>query len=135
MLFREARLIDQGKLREWMELFTSDGIYWLPIDENAAPGQHVTLIYDDAQRREERVYRLLDTIAHAQDPTSVTQHFISNVIVRSGAGDEPLVHSSQIIYELRGNGADYRHLTSQATSVAWPLDVSTSSGGTTTVGR
>ena len=109
-LYREARLIDEWRLKDWNAMFTADGLYWLPVDENAEPGTHVSLIHDNALRREERVYRLLETAAHSQDPRSATQHFISNVSVPHDENGQVRVYSSQIIYEIRAHGADYRHL-------------------------
>ncbi len=29
---REARLIDEHRLDEWLELFADDGIYWMPLE-------------------------------------------------------------------------------------------------------
>ena len=34
-LIHEARLLDDRRFREWMELFAEDGTYWVP----AVPGQ------------------------------------------------------------------------------------------------
>ena len=33
-LYREARLLDERRFEEWMNLFAEDGYYWVP----AAPG-------------------------------------------------------------------------------------------------
>ena len=30
-LFREARLLDEGKLEDWLSLFSSECLYWIPI--------------------------------------------------------------------------------------------------------
>ena len=30
-LFHEARLLDTGQLEAWLELFTDDATYWLPL--------------------------------------------------------------------------------------------------------
>lgn len=108
-LYFEARLIDEGRLQDWNAMFTDDGIYWLPIDESSEPGKQVSLIYDDAMRRQERIFRLLQTPAHAQDPPSSTQHFVTNVSVHAGDSQSVTVYSNQIIYEIRGGSADYRH--------------------------
>lgn len=107
-LYHEARLIDDYRLHEWLKLFGSDALYWLPIDDRPAPGTSVSLIYDNDLRRQERVYRLLETRAHAQDPLSRTQHIISNVELESRNDNQVSVFSSQIIYEIRAGGADYR---------------------------
>lgn len=114
-LYEEARLIDEGRHEEWLDLFAEDGIYWLPIKADAAPNEHLSLIFDDNLRREERVYRLSQTQFPAQSPPSQTQHIISNVQVRDGiqedlASGEVTVYSSQIIYEIRGVTADDRQL-------------------------
>ncbi len=114
-LYEEARLIDEGQFEEWLDLFTEDGIYWLPIKADAAPNEHLSLIFDDTLRREERVYRLGQTKFPAQSPPSQTQHVISNVQVRGGTNEDPAsgevtVYSSQIIYEIRGVTADDRQL-------------------------
>ena len=114
-LFEEARLINEGHFKAWLDLFTEDAIYWLPINADASPNEHLSLIYDDKLRREERVYRLSQTKFPAQSPPSQTQHLISNVQVRDGitediANGDVTIYSSQIIYEIRGVTADDRQL-------------------------
>ena len=114
-LYEEARLIDEGQFHAWLDLFTEDGIYWLPINSDAGPHEHLSLIYDDTLRRQERVYRLSQTNFPAQSPPSQTQHIISNVQVLGTANEvsaveEVTVYSSQIIYEIRGVTADDRQL-------------------------
>ena len=114
-LYEEGRLIDEGHFEEWLDLFTEDGIYWLPINLDAAPREHLSLIFDDKLRRQERVYRLSQTKFPAQSPPSQTQHIISNVQVRDGVTDdlatgEVTIYSSHIIYEIRGVTADDRQL-------------------------
>jgi 3-phenylpropionate/cinnamic acid dioxygenase small subunit len=108
-LYREARLLDERRYDDWLKLFAADGMYWIPVEDDADPYQKVSLIHDDGLRREERVFRLLRTKAHSQDPASRTQHFVSNVEVENGEG-EARVYSSQLIYEIRAHGGNYRHL-------------------------
>ena len=44
-LFYEARLLDQGRLEEWGQLFTDDGIYWVPATvDQPDPIPHVSLM-------------------------------------------------------------------------------------------
>jgi 3-phenylpropionate/cinnamic acid dioxygenase small subunit len=100
LLFREARLLDDLKLDEWLELFTSDGLYWIPIDENAPVSSQGAIIYDPPLRREERVYHLLHVAFPAQSPRSRTVHFVSNILIEP-MGNELGVSSSQITYEMR----------------------------------
>jgi 3-phenylpropionate/cinnamic acid dioxygenase small subunit len=100
LLFREARLLDELRLDEWLQMFTPDGLYWVPIDENAPVSSQGAIIFDPTLRREERVYHLLHTSFPAQSPRSRTIHFVSNVIVEPRGVDIAL-SSSQIVYEMR----------------------------------
>lgn len=101
-LYMEARLIDQRKFCDWLELFTKDGIYWLPINENSKPKDHLSLIYDDDLRRRERIRRLALS-PPSQAPFSSTLHVVSNVEVEAGDDDHDVVlHSVQMVYEIRG---------------------------------
>jgi len=100
LLFHEARLLDERRLDEWLTLFTNDGLYWTPIDEDASTTNTASLVLDDRLRREERVYHLLHHQFPAQSPRSRTLHTVSNVIVETD-GDEARVISSQIIHETR----------------------------------
>ncbi len=31
-VIREARMLDEEKFEEWLDLFTEDGIYWMPLE-------------------------------------------------------------------------------------------------------
>ena len=100
LLFHEARLLDDRRLEEWLKLYTADALYWVPIDENAPVAANAALIYDDANRRAERVDHYLHNVFPAQSPHSRTIHAISNVIVDPVEGGA-LVRSTQVIYEMR----------------------------------
>jgi len=100
-LYAEARLIDEDQLEQWLQLFTPDGIYWLPSDESTDPEYETSIIYDDRLQLEKRIYQLRNKHL-AQDPRSRTVHFVSNVQVTAGNNqNEVTVHCNQIIHELR----------------------------------
>ena len=100
-LYAEARLIDEDQLEQWLTLFTRDGVYWIPSDENADPEYETSIIHDDKLQLEKRIYQLRNKHL-AQDPRSRTVHVISNVQVEAGNNqDEVTIHCNQIIYELR----------------------------------
>ena len=108
ILFREARLLDEGRLDEWLALFAPACHYWLPIldegaGQSAATGSPLepSLIYDDRRRLEERVFRLQETRAYAQEPPSRTQHNISNVEVVEGTFDGARVLCNLTLFEVR----------------------------------
>ena len=99
LLYFEARLLDQGRLDEWLELFTDDALYWLPI---AADGpREPSIIKDSKAGMEERVFRLTKTLAHAQNPPSRTQHDVTNIEVRETPEGLVEVSCNQTVHEMR----------------------------------
>jgi 3-phenylpropionate/cinnamic acid dioxygenase small subunit len=102
LLYREARLLDERRLEEWLELFTADGMYWVPIEDDVDPELEPAMQYDDAEQRAMRVYQILHLPHYAQLPPSRTVHVVSNVEVENAAaGDEATVRCSLVVYELR----------------------------------
>lgn len=104
-LIAEARLIDDWALEQWNGLFTDDGVYWIPIDENLPTSGSVSIVHDTPLCREERIFHLTRNSFPAQSPRSRILHFISNVSVQARESDF-LVRSNQLIYEMRTG--DYR---------------------------
>ena len=108
LLHLEARLLDERRYEEWLELFTDDAYYWLPMhteDKSSDPRSHISIIYDDAERRAERVYRTLHTPVLDQSPPSRTVHFVSNVEVDPAAVEgDARVWCTQLIAEMRPGG-------------------------------
>jgi 3-phenylpropionate/cinnamic acid dioxygenase small subunit len=104
-LYREAALLDEGRLDEWLALFTDDGRYRLPIasvDDELEPA----LVDDDRERLTERVFRLTSTQAHAQLPPSQTVHDVHNVRLEELSEDEVLVRCNFTVHELRVGGPE-----------------------------
>jgi p-cumate 2,3-dioxygenase subunit beta len=98
-IVRELALIDQRRFDEWLDLFTPDCLYWLPISEGD-PAVEPSLIYDDKQRLLERIYRI--TVAPpAQQPASRTMHNVSNVDFQETATDLVKVSCNLMVFELR----------------------------------
>jgi 3-phenylpropionate/cinnamic acid dioxygenase small subunit len=95
ILIRECQLIDERRFDEWLEMFAEDALYWLPISDGD-PAVEPSLIYDDKPRLRERIFRLTQTRAPAQDPASRTLHNVSNVSV-----SEDSVRCNLIIFEYR----------------------------------
>lgn len=100
LLYDEAARLDDRRLDEWLELFTDDARYWLPMGVED-PAREPSLIYDDRARMEERVFRLMDTSAYAQMPPSRTQHDISNVRILTTDQDLVRVACHLVVHEVR----------------------------------
>lgn len=123
-LYREARLLDQREFHQWLDLFTDDLRYWMPMKNNRYPTNSKSIVILDGDRYEEgelskegdlafmdetkdslakRVARLDTGMAWAEDPPSRTRHFISNIEVHPGERESELkVYCNFIMYRTRG---------------------------------
>lgn len=101
-LYREAALLDDMRLEEWLELFTDDATYWIPENkDDLDPSRETSILYDDRLRMEDRVWRLSHGPAHSQIPPSRTRRMISNVEVREATDGEVILYSNFVIFEVR----------------------------------
>jgi 3-phenylpropionate/cinnamic acid dioxygenase small subunit len=103
-LIQEARLLDERRFREWMELFAEDGTYWMPaVPDQASPFDQASLFYDDRELMKTRVERLEHPRIHVQTPPSRTAHLVGNVLLEQAdeAKGEYVVGSTVIMVEYR----------------------------------
>jgi 3-phenylpropionate/cinnamic acid dioxygenase small subunit len=100
LLHREARLLDERRFDEWLDLFTGDAVYSLPIVVSDDP-REPSLIKDSRAGMEERVFRLTKTLAHAQNPPSRTQHDVTNIEVHDTPDGLLEVHCNHTVHEMR----------------------------------
>jgi 3-phenylpropionate/cinnamic acid dioxygenase small subunit len=105
LLEREARLLDQLRYEDWLDLFARECIYWVPATPNAGdPRREVSVMFDDRRRLEDRVYRLRTGYAWSQAPASRTVRLISNVEVFTTQSDAVrMVRSNFLISEFWGD--------------------------------
>jgi len=100
-LYHEARLLDTGQLEAWLELFTDDATYWLPLEKNQDdPLDTSSIIHDDRTLLELRVKQARHPRAHARQPLARTVHQVGNILVEEGK-DETRVHSTLQVVEFR----------------------------------
>jgi len=105
-LYYEAKLIDEHRYEQWLELWTEDGLYWVPANsDDADPTRQAMIIYDNRARLGDRIYRLTSGAAWAQQPRSRTRRLISNVEVRE-TDDAYSVESNCLIAEMRRSRQD-----------------------------
>ena len=103
-LVMEARLLDDRRFRDWRDLFTEDGTYWVPaVPGQGSPFNQASLFYDDRELMKTRIERLEHPRVHIQTPPSRTAHFVSNVVVEQAdeAKGEYLVSSMVLMVEYR----------------------------------
>ena len=87
-LIHETALLDERRYPEWIELFTPDGVYWLPANrDDTDPKTHVSLIYDNVARLKERLVRADSGMFWAQDPPTRATRVIGNLSVAPDGAD------------------------------------------------
>src|SRR5437762_4025177 len=147
-LYREARLLDERRFREWLTLFTDDVRYWMVGRSNRYPQSSKAIAALDPRRRNDeeeenalaildeskatlagRVARLETGMAWAEDPPSRTRHLITNVEIEPGEGaSEVKVYSNFIVYRSRAETEqDFyvgtRHDVLRRVAGAWKIAV------------
>jgi 3-phenylpropionate/cinnamic acid dioxygenase small subunit len=85
-LIQEARLLDEARFPEWLNLFTPDAWYWVPSQpQQESPRDTISLMYDDRRLLETRVRRLASPRIYSQEPRSRTSRMVANVTIEETA--------------------------------------------------
>jgi 3-phenylpropionate/cinnamic acid dioxygenase small subunit len=122
-LYREARLLDERRFREWLALLTDDIHYWMGARTNRYPKASKAIAILDPERYSEddvtkedelaildetketlsrRIARLETGMAWAEDPPSRTRHLLSNIEVEAGdTASELRVYANFLVYRSR----------------------------------
>ncbi|MDP2621863.1 MAG: aromatic-ring-hydroxylating dioxygenase subunit beta [Hyphomicrobiales bacterium] len=101
VLEREARLLEELRLEDWLALYAPECLYWVPATpEGGDPRREVAIAFDDRRRLEDRIYRLRLAHAWSQRPPSRTVRLVSNVeVFATDAEDLFMVRSTFMISE------------------------------------
>lgn len=103
-LSAEAALLDDGRFEDWLNLFTSDGAYWVPAaGDQPDPIGHVSLLYEDRTLMEMRIRRLRHPHAHALAQPIRTSHVVGNVVLAGVDGDVAIVRSRFVCVEFQAD--------------------------------
>ena len=104
---REAWLLDERRLKEWLDLFTDDVLYFMPRRKNVPRReQHreltslgdLAILEEDKRYLEMRVARLDTGMAWAEDPPSRTRHLIGNLEAISLENGEAEAKTAFLVY-------------------------------------
>jgi benzoate/toluate 1,2-dioxygenase beta subunit len=103
LLTREARLLDEARFNEWLELCAARCLYWVPITPGGGDPRHeVSYAFDDRRRLADRVYWLRTGLAFCQIPQSRTRRLVGNVEVLDEPGrGRRRVRSNFVVHEFR----------------------------------
>jgi 3-phenylpropionate/cinnamic acid dioxygenase small subunit len=101
---REARLIDQQRFEEWLDLFADDGHYWMPLEwEQSDPRLTTSLMYEDKLLLQIRIERLKGNRTFSQKPRSRCHHVLQvpQVEKRDEPGNEYVTWTAMHYVESR----------------------------------
>jgi 3-phenylpropionate/cinnamic acid dioxygenase small subunit len=116
LLYREADLLDERRYEEWLDLFTDDARYWMPMRRNVPrdepereftrQGADVNWFDEGKDTLTRRVKQILTGVHWAEEPPSRICHMVSNVQIleTSPAGPSPTevaVKSRFLVYRNR----------------------------------
>lgn len=110
-LYKEARLLDERRLTEWLDLLADDLHYWMPIRRNikfgdwdlefSDPESEISYFDEGKDILQGRVRQINTGVHWAEEPVSRFEHLISNVEVVGIHGDEVRVNSKFFCYQNR----------------------------------
>jgi 3-phenylpropionate/cinnamic acid dioxygenase small subunit len=115
-LYQEAELLDERRYEEWLDLFTDDAHYFMPMRRNVPhdepereftrAGMDVNWFDEGKDTLTRRVKQILTGIHWAEEPPSRICHMVSNVQVLSATPAGPLpaevtVKSRFLVYRNR----------------------------------
>jgi len=110
-LFHEARLLDDRRVHEWVELFTEDARYWMPVRGERADRtpaaefakENELAFFDETKETLKQRAQKLDTgMAWAEEPPSRTRHLVTNIeAYETDAPARVQVYCNFIVYRTR----------------------------------
>lgn len=94
-LYREASLLDQPDLDQWMQLFTEDGSYWMPATEGQSdPLNHISHIYEDRVMMEIRRRNFVHPRSASKEWPVRCSHLLGNIQLQGHTDSEDLLVTS-----------------------------------------
>jgi len=94
LLYAQAELLDAKQWQAWMDLFSDDGIYWMPARPEQTEWESSPSIFiEDKSMMEIRKGRVTHPNAWSQAPLWETNHIVSHVALEEATIASPLAAS------------------------------------------
>lgn len=101
-VWHEAYLLDERDYENWLDLWTDDGLYIVPIDKGREDfADRLNYAYDDAKMRKMRVARLRSSHSMSALTAASTVRTVSRFTVMDERPSEIDVRAAQIVAEFR----------------------------------
>jgi 3-phenylpropionate/cinnamic acid dioxygenase small subunit len=114
-LFYQSELLDQKQWGAYIDLFSPDGVYWMPVTPEQTEWLDSPSIFaEDRRMMEIRMGRVQHPNAWSQAPQWGTSHVVGNVVIESAEESRVVVRSRFQMTELRRDqlrhfAGTYRH--------------------------
>jgi 3-phenylpropionate/cinnamic acid dioxygenase small subunit len=110
-LYREARLLDERRHEEWLDLLAEELHYWMPMRRNVKFGDwereftsadtEINWFNEGKDILEGRIRQLNTGVHWPEEPVSRFEHIVSNIEIMAVTGDEIRVNSKFFCYQNR----------------------------------
>ena len=114
-LYAQSEMLDQQQWQAYIDLFTDDGVYWMPVLPEQTEWEGSPSIFaEDKLMMAVRMGRITHPNAWSQSPMWATNHVIGNISIESETANEVVLRSRFHMMELRRDnvrhfGGAYRH--------------------------
>ncbi len=114
-LYTQSELLDSKHWQSYIDLFSDDGVYWMPVHAEQTEWEGSPSIFaEDKPMMQVRLGRVTHPNAWSQAPMWATNHVIGNVRIESESAREVVVRSRFHMMELRRDsirhfGGTYQH--------------------------
>jgi len=118
-VLREARLLDEQRLDDWLDLFTEDGRYWMPVEWGQTdPRLTTSLMYEDRMLLKIRIERLKGRATYSQSPKSRCHHVLQTPQVdeRDDSGNRYVTWTPLHYVESRADEPERHDVVTDGTS-------------------
>ena len=115
-IHQQSEYLDEKHWEQWLSLFTSDGYYWMPAEEDQTEGEGVpNIFWENLDMMKMRIRRNEHPQAHSQAPNNRLCHVVSNIIIENQDQNGNIIvrsrfHCAEYFrYEVRNFTGKYRH--------------------------
>ncbi|MEM5477674.1 aromatic-ring-hydroxylating dioxygenase subunit beta [Pacificibacter sp. AS14] len=98
-LWQEADMLDAKNYGAWLDLWTQDGIYILPMGDGEDYKNQLNLCYDDDKMRRMRVDRFNRGFSISSAPAADTVRTVSRIVIESAENDTIKVRVAEHLIE------------------------------------
>jgi 3-phenylpropionate/cinnamic acid dioxygenase small subunit len=105
-LYHEAELLDERRYEAWLDLFTEDARYWMPMRRNVPAGEpereftregaDVNWFDEGKDTLTRRVKQIITGVHWAEQPPSRICHMVSNVQISRSHPDGPSPDEAEV---------------------------------------